>query len=262
MGGISRARAFRRALGRLRKRAARPFLTALFGGMVCFSLFEIWSINNNYRQEQQIRRQMQQFRPEVQHSADVNLEIVNQSVLDAQGVNPDIVGWLSLDGTRIDYPFVQAGDNETYLRRDINGQKAYAGTLFMDYECDSALQGFSSIIYGHNMKNGSMFADLKAYDEPAFWNENQTGWLFLPHATYKLEVFAYLIVQSDDSMVYNTLFETEQERQALLDYLEQNALRYRQLSLTPRDRLLILSTCAHDYKQIRTILAARLIQLQ
>lgn len=257
-----RAERLRSLFQQARRNVLRPVLAVFFAGTLCFSLFEIWDIHNSYVQEQQIRQQMQQFRPQPEYADNSPAEIVNQSVLDAQGVNADIVGWLALDGTRIDYPFVQAQDNDAYLRRDINGQKAQAGTLFLDYECENNLQGFSSIIYGHNMKNGSMFADLKSYDDPNGWNQNQTGWLFLPHATYKLEIFAYLIVQSDDSMVYNTSFETEQDRQALLDYLAQNALRYRDLSLTTQDRLLILSTCAHDYKQIRTIVAARLIRLQ
>ncbi len=257
-----RERPLLKALRGLRQKAPRPLLAVFFAGLICVSLFEIWQIHSSYLQEQQIRRQMEQFRPEAQPSADPALGITNQSVLDAQGLNPDIVGWLTLDGTRIDYPFVQAADNDAYLRRDINGEKARAGTLFLDCACDGAMQGFSSIIYGHNMKNGSMFADLKTYDDPTFWNRNQTGWLFLPHATYKIEVFAYLTVQSDDSMVYSTSFESGQVRQALLDYLQQSALRYRDLALTPRDRLLILSTCANDYGKARTIVAARLIQLQ
>ena len=84
-------------------------------------------------------------------------------------INPDIVGWLKVEGTEIDYPIVQTGNNETYLNTDFEGKKSVAGAIYLDYESEPDFSGRHNIIYGHNMKNGSMFKDIVKYkDEEIF----------------------------------------------------------------------------------------------
>lgn len=223
-------------------------------------------INVRYQKEEDIRLQMAEYRPVpdllgMTEGLSEQTPIVNQSVLDAQEMNGDIVGWLTMEGTRIDYPFVQAGDNDYYLRRDINEEFAYAGTLFMDYRCTGDFSGFSTVIYGHNMKNGSMFSDLSRYDSAAFFGENNLGWLYLPDATYRVDPFAYLLVRSDDSNLYAFDLETELQREQMLSYVRETALRYRELSLTTGDKLLILSTCAYDFNKARSVVVCRLVAM-
>ena len=238
----------------------------LLSGVIGCSVLEICIINVRYQKEEEIRLQMAEYRPVpdllgMAEELTAQTPIVNQSVLDAQGMNGDIVGWLTMEGTRIDYPFVQAGDNDYYLRRDINEEFAYAGTLFMDYRCTGDFSGFSTVIYGHNMKNGSMFSDLSRYDSAVFFGENNLGWLYLPDATYRVDPFAYLLVRSDDSNLYAFDLETDLQRERMLSYIRETALRYRELSLTANDKLLVLSTCAYDFNKARSVIVARLVAM-
>ena len=82
-------------------------------------------------------------------------------------INPDIVGWLKVEGTEIDYPIVQTGNNETYLNTDFEGKKSVAGAIYLDYESEPDFSGRHNIIYGHNMTNGSMFKDSVKYQDEA-----------------------------------------------------------------------------------------------
>lgn len=248
-----------------REARLRKGLIVLLAGVIGCSLCQIWIINGRYQREEAIRLQMDQYRPkpdliETELPSEAT-PIVNQSVLDAQEMNGDILGWLTLEGTRIDYPFVQAGDNDYYLRRDINEEFAYAGTLFMDYRCTADFSASPVVIYGHNMKNGTMFSDLRRFDSAAFFGENNLGWLYLPDATYRIDPFAYLLVRSDDSNLYAFDLETDMQREQLLAYIRETALRYRELSLTAEDKLLVLSTCAYDFNKARNVVVARLVAM-
>lgn len=252
-GGRTSARRLRETL--------RKLLMVVLAGLMALSIFEIFSINGHYAHEEEIRQQMELYRPEPGRISLVEEEIVNQNVLDAQEMNGDIVGWLTMEGTRIDYPFVQTGDNDYYLRRDINGSFAYAGTIFMDYRCAMDLSDFATVLYGHNMKNGSMFFDLQRYDDASFFAQASPGWLYLPNATYRVEPFAYLLVRSDDSGIYAFHLDSEGQKEQMLAYIREKALRYRELSLTINDKLLILSTCAYDFKKARSVVVARLVAM-
>ncbi len=83
-------------------------------------------------------------------------------------INADAVGWVSIEGTDIDYPVVQADDNDYYHRRDINKKRSARGTIYMDWRC-TAVGGSHLVLYGHNMKDGSMFGTLKAYQDAAYY---------------------------------------------------------------------------------------------
>ena len=244
----------------------RQALIALFLGVIVFSLYQLWHINKIYAQEARLRLEMEPFRPEtggtpLAGEGDVQDAIINPTIIRLQEENEDVVGWVRLDGTGVDYPFVQGEDNDYYLHRDIHGDYLFAGTAFLDHLSDPTFSSFSAVIFGHNMKNGTMFSDIGRYANAGFFNENQTGWLFLPDATYQLDIFAFLSVQYNDEMVYQTEFTTDGEKQAFLDYIVQYAQRSRDLSLTTKDQFLVLSTCTGDVKTMRNVLVTRLMRI-
>ena len=102
--------------------------------------------------------------------------LVDFSVLET--INPGICSWIYVPGTNIDYPVVQANDNDYYLYRDVHGTSSAGGSIFMDYACSADLTDRKTIIYGHNMKDGSMFHDLHKMRQDLNFAEKHT-WLYI-----------------------------------------------------------------------------------
>lgn len=90
------------------------------------------------------------------------MQLDMQKVSDHHSVNPEVAGWIYIPDTPIDYPIVQTGDNDKYLHRNWRGEDSFAGSIFADYKC--VLENSeNSLLYGHNMANGSMFASLRRF---------------------------------------------------------------------------------------------------
>lgn len=160
-------------------------------------------------------------------------------------INPDYTGWLKIPDTKIDYPVVLGGDNSYYLEHSFEGEESILGCLFLDYRMEKGLDAGHAIIYGHNMKNGSMFAGLKKYREKEFYETHKTFTIETAYETKECQVFA-AYVTSPASDVYAGDFDTEEE---LLAY-EEAAF---QASMYPREEregehahILTLSTCVNQ----------------
>ena len=179
---------------------------------------------------------------------------INQSIVDLQNeVNDEIVGWLYIPDTQIDYPFVWSGDHETYLKQDLYGNQANAGTLFMDYRSAKDLSGFNTIIYGHHMKNGSMFGELKLFADEGFFESNPRGSITLKDKACTLEIFAYMVVRADDEMIYGSF----PERNGFYEYIKENAGNYRE---PDREKNVVtLSTCSYEFTDARMVLLANIV---
>ena len=181
--------------------------------------------------------------------------IVNQSIVDLRDeVNPDVVGWLTIPDTRIDYPFALGDDNSYYLGRDMYGNDAVAGTLFMDCRCSADLSDFNTIIYGHNMKNNSMFGDLSHFADTWFFENNRRGTIFLDDGTYTLEIFAYMVVSAEDKVVYDPMIESA----AYYKYAAEYARNYRAPAV-PSANVVTLSTCGYEFSGARIVLLANVV---
>ena len=229
-----------------------------------YSVWQIWLIQDSYKQEQNIHDQVLEFRPEEspkEQNPDVTPEssiIVNPSIADAQeNINKDIVGWITIPNTKIDYPYVQTEDNSYYLNKDINKNDQKAGTLFVDFRCSKDFSSFNTIIYGHHMKNDSMFGTLKKFRNKTFFDTNKTGKIYIQTQTYIFEIFAYIVVDATDLMIYNTIYAREDKVKEYLEYVEDKATHFRDIGVKGGDSIITLSTCGYDYKDARLILLAR-----
>lgn len=173
---------------------------------------------------------------------------------------PDVVGWLKMDGNHINYVFVQGKDNAEYVRSNLSKKYLISGTLFLDYESPKDFSSFNTVMYGHNMRNDSMFGDLDRYEKKSYFDSHQTGTVILPNTDYHLEVFAFLVVKSTDPILYDCNIETDEEKQAFLDYAKKNARQYRDIGVTIDDKILTLSTCAYEFDGARCILLCKAIE--
>ena len=94
--------------------------------------------------------------------------------------NSDVMGWILLPALDLSYPVMQGEDNEKYLHRSISGEYLYAGSIFLDCKCSRSFRAYNTILYGHNMRDGSMFARLKDYRDPEVYGSCPYFWIFTP----------------------------------------------------------------------------------
>lgn len=170
-------------------------------------------------------------------------------------INPDFMGWLQIPGTNIDYPFVRSKDNQDYLKRDFNGNYSEAGTLFMDYRNLGNFNDSHTLIYGHNMKNKSMFQNLTYYQDSDFFSQNQIIQLSGLYETRTYKIFSVYEISADD-YVFTLHFENDTEYLAYLNGLEALSLHRQGLMLEAGQKLLTLVTCSYGVNNGRTIVHA------
>ena len=123
-----------------------------------------------------------------QDDADIVLPSVDFEALRENG--PDIIGWLSLPDTVLNYPVTQTDNNEYYLNHLYDGTYNKVGCLFADYENQAGFSDRNTIVYGHNMRDGSMFALLNRYDEQSYFDTHRQMYLVTPKGGYVMEIFA------------------------------------------------------------------------
>lgn len=165
------------------------------------------------------------------------------------------VAWLYIPDTNINYPVMQSGDNEYYTRRAADGSYLYAGSLFMDYRCSSDFSDFNSVIYGHNMGNGTMFADIPNYENEEYFMEHSYGWLTTDDNVQLIDFFAVArTVDTSGLYLADSTFEKWDSQ------LRNCASIYKEIEVTESDHLLMLSTCTGAEGSSRTILAGKIIE--
>lgn len=177
-------------------------------------------------------------------------------------VNPDVQGWLYQKGTVINYPVVQGTDNDTYLHTRFDKQWSGGGTLFVDSRMEKDFRGFNSIIYGHHMKDGSMFRSIRGYTkEDGYYDKHKTLELATPHGNYHLVVFSAFITKATDEDTYKMTYD-EAEKQAYIDRVWERSelpITRDSVDVTKNDRLVTLSTCAYDYEEARYIVMCKMV---
>ena len=171
-------------------------------------------------------------------------------------INPDVVGWIQMEALDVSYPIVKGTDNDHYLHYTFEGQKNAAGAIFMEYTNNSNFEDCNTIIYGHNMKNGSMFGTFRTLHEP----ENLTSpylWICLPDKSYRYEIFTVHTTSATGDTY--TLFSAPDDQ--FTQYL--NKMRDASefpvgTAPTKDDKIITLSTCTGNDATIFVIQARRL----
>ena len=177
--------------------------------------------------------------------------------------NADMVGWIQIEGTSIDYPVMQTpADPNYYLKHDFEKRYTDYGCPFMQADCDAIAPSDNLIIYGHNMKDGSMFADLDKYGSKDFWQAHKTVWFDTALGSCAYEIFAVIhtTVQADatDAFPFYRLVNAAAPEE-FADYVsacQARALYDTGISAEYGDKLLTLSTCDNITDDGRLIVIA------
>ena len=165
---------------------------------------------------------------------------------DMSALSKDVVAWLTVDDTTIDYPIMQGKDNSEYLNKNPFGEYSLSGSIFLDYRNSSDFSDQYSLIYGHHMEYGKMFGALDNFIKKDYFDKHRTGTLTIANKTYKIKFFAAL--EADGSV--SEIFEPNKSNNRL-NYIRENAIIFYEPEGT---KLIALSTCKFPETTDRTII--------
>lgn len=163
--------------------------------------------------------------------------------------NQDIVGWIYSKDTPINYPVVQAKDNQYYLHRLINGEYNASGSIFMDYRNNPNLEDNNTIIYGHNMKSDEMFGTLQNYKNQEYYDNHKILYYFTQEKKYEIKLIAGYTASLEDD-IYNLNEINQEQKEKLLQKSDFKS----DVNINQNDKLITLSTCSYEYEDARYIL--------
>ena len=184
---------------------------------------------------------------------------VRQSLIEsAQAMNsayPDAVGWLYIPDTPINYPIMQRDDNDFYLHHAYDGSSLKSGSIFLDYRCENRFMNHINIVYGHNMRNGSMFAGLLKFADSAYFDSHRYGWLSTPEAVYRVDFFSCV-----KANMYDELYDGSMPVSQWIPHIADRSAVFRDAEFSEDDRFISLSTCSYEFENARTILTGKLVE--
>ena len=174
--------------------------------------------------------------------------------------NSQVVGWIYSPDTVISYPVLKGGDNEYYLHHTLNGTENASGSIFMDAVCEPDLSGDNTILYGHHMNNGSMFASLANYKQEGYLEAHPVLYYYTPNQVYMLQVFS-CYVTGGDSDVYAFNFATRGEYQEFINRMYSRSNFDSGVEVTSSDHIMTLSTCSYEYDDARYVVLCKIVPM-
>lgn len=174
--------------------------------------------------------------------------------------NKDVCAWIYSPDTVINYVVVQGDDNNNYLHHKLDGTYNASGTLFIDCECDPNFSGANTIIYGHNMKDGSMFASLHNYVDQSYYDAHPVMYISTPAGDYKLEIFSCFTCDYDAD-TYTLSFASEAEYSSFLNKMASQSNVKTNVSVDSSERIVTLSTCTYEYDNARYVVMGKLVPM-
>lgn len=165
------------------------------------------------------------------------------------------IGWIYVPDTHINYPVMQSEDNDFYLHHGADGGYLYAGSIFLDYRCNADFSGVSNILYGHNMSNRSMFADVTNFTDRTYFDSHRYGWLTTENDVYCVCFFAVDVTENTGE-IYNT----DSSWRTVMSEAVNRAVIYDDIEIADTDRLVMLSTCTGANSSSRIVLVGKIME--
>lgn len=196
---------------------------------------------------------------------DEEKEVINGNInfTELWKINKDIYAWIEVPNTSVDYPLLQSEtDDSYYLSHNVYNEYALAGSIYTESLNSKDFSDPNTLIYGHNMLNGSMFASLHNFRDPDFFAENEYIYIYLPERTLTYKIFS-AYEYDDRHILYSFNFNNEETYQKYLDYAQNptSSITYntRDLGVTTDDKIITLSTCMDNIDTSRYLVQGVLV---
>ena len=232
--------------------------------VVCLVIagFSGWNLYKELHEYKESKETYEKLTPEVViENPDTN-EVDTAPLFDwekLKGINGDFVGWIRLDDSTVDYPFVQGTDNEYYLRHLFDGTYNNSGCVFMDVNNNRDFSDKNTILYAHNMKNGTMFASIEKYKDASYYDGHKVIHIYTEAATYDVYPVAGIVTDGQDDYV-RTSFNDDNDFMSYVNRFVSSSTFTSEQSIEASDRMIMLSTCNYDRNDGRYVLIGKLVQ--
>ena len=243
-------------------------LIFLFTGILVLGIFQVYRQLKEYEEGDSAYTDMEKYilikEPEDnndkqekksqsgERKPDINWPVIDFAALEK--INPSIVAWIYIEGTEINYPVVQGKDNQYYLKHLFNGEWNSSGCIFLDSRNTPDFSDRHSIIYGHHMKDGSMFSRLTEYKKPEFYHEHPVILLVTPDRNLKIEIFAGYVANVKEN-AWEIAFGSDADFEEWLEEAKERSYFESEVTPAVTDRIVTLSTCSYEFNNARFVVA-------
>ena len=203
--------------------------------VLCFSGYKLFSIYTDYHEAAE---EYDEIAGEVTGETEDGEFTVDFEEL--QSRNPDCIGWIRFINVDISYPIMQGDDNEYYLKHTFTGQERTSASIFMDYQNTSDFSDMVTIIYGHNMKNDTMFGNLHEYEDSSTLETDPYFLIYTPDGTYRYDIFS---CYTTSDLNYQIFYSESDEYTEYVQKLKNNSSYDTGVEVSGSDHIIMLSTC-------------------
>lgn len=240
--------------------------TVLFAAVFLYGAVNLFGIWQEYRESERLYSDAQEeFLQPVEEEnklaeARLDFAVDFDSLL---AVNDDVTGWIWMKDTVINYPVLHSQkDNEQYLYTTYDGKQNSSGGIFIDYRNNAGYTDDNTVLYGHNMKNGSMFAVLKKLTGQEFYDAHKEFYILTPEGNRRYEIISVFQVDALSSL-YQRQFDTVEDKQQWLDRVLKNSAVLSPFTASAEDTFVMLSTCVSgDDLRARIVAIGRLAEVE
>ena len=227
-------------------------LSTFLMASAAFAGYAIWDNAQIYHQAEAVQDQIRQLKPESDADGGPGFD-------ELRAINPDVVAWITVDGTNIDYPVLQGETNLAYMNKDVYGNFSLAGSIFLDTRNKADFSDSYSLIYGHNMDEHLMFGDLALFKDRTFFQTNRTATLLIPGEKRTFYTAAILQISAGTEEIFNP-DRWKDNLDGLGKFLQENSKWYHSgylqalIEHPERMEVAALVTCSDGSTNDRTIL--------
>ncbi|WLF68874.1 class B sortase [Clostridium septicum] len=225
----------------------KKIINLILISIVAFSSFKIVDKQIKYSKDIKVYS-------EINEIASDNSHMLDKSMLE---VNNEYRFWIKVENTNIDYPVAQGKDNDYYINHDFNKNENISGAIFLDYR-NNFINDLNTIVYGHHMRNETMFNNLVKFKDSNFFNENNNIKIIYDGKEIEYKVFSVYVIDDKNNYLI-TNFNNNNEYNNYIKEIRDRSLYKNDVEVTDKDKIITLSTCSFEFEGARTVVHGKLI---
>lgn len=228
------------------KKLVRILLLLGFLGLSIYAVFNLFKQGKDVYEEQKEYDQLQEIitskEPEEGSQGETEVVIDFEEL---RKINPNIVGWIIMDGTSISYPIVQGDDNSYYLKHSFYKKYNPSGAIFMESSASKNFSDQNTFVFGHHSSHGKMFSDLRKYLKKDFYTEYPIAHLYTPEGNYELEIFS-AYVDKATSYSYQLHFSDDESFSNYISHIKSKSRYNTSIDVSIEDKIVSFYTCSAE----------------